>query len=92
VTLNDLERRNGLILRYFTKFGSFRGALRKTVEDTAKLDQIWCMGRSRRDMPIRMTSSRSKVKVTELPKLRKLRFSTSVSSAVFAWSSKLMVV
>jgi len=29
VTLNDLERRNGLILRYFTEFGSFRGALRK---------------------------------------------------------------
>jgi len=30
VTLNDLERRNGLTLRYFTEFGSFRGALRKT--------------------------------------------------------------
>jgi len=28
VTFNDLERRNGP-LRYFTKFGSFRGALRK---------------------------------------------------------------
>jgi len=27
VTLNDLERRNGLIiLRYFTEFGSFRDA------------------------------------------------------------------
>ena len=33
VTLNDLERRNGLIaviLRYFIDFGSFRGALRKS--------------------------------------------------------------
>jgi len=31
VTLNDLELRNGpLILRYFTEFGSFRGALRKS--------------------------------------------------------------
>ena len=31
VTLNDLERRNGLILRYFfIEFGSFRGALRKS--------------------------------------------------------------
>ena len=31
VTLNDLERRNiDLILRYFTEFGSFRGALRKS--------------------------------------------------------------
>jgi len=28
VTLNDLERRNGPYLRYFTEFGSFRGALR----------------------------------------------------------------
>jgi len=24
VTLNDTERRNGLILRYFAEFGSFR--------------------------------------------------------------------
>jgi len=30
VTLNDLERRNGLILRYFTEIGGFRGALRKS--------------------------------------------------------------
>ena len=31
VTLNDLERRiMALILRYFTEFGSFRGALRKS--------------------------------------------------------------
>ena len=40
-----------------------------------------------------VTSTRStvKVKVTELPKLRKVHFSRSVSSAVFAWSSKVMV-
>jgi len=31
VTLNDLERRNGLILRYFNKLGSFRGALRNSA-------------------------------------------------------------
>jgi len=30
VTLNDLERRNGIILRYFSKFGSLPGALRKS--------------------------------------------------------------
>ena len=30
VTLNGLERCNALILRYFTEFGSFRGALRKS--------------------------------------------------------------
>ena len=29
VTLNDLERRNGLYLALFTEFGSFRGALPK---------------------------------------------------------------
>jgi len=30
VTLNDRERQNGFILCYFTEFGSFRGALRKS--------------------------------------------------------------
>jgi len=39
-----------------------------------------------------VTSTRSKVKVKEVPKLRKLHFSRSVSSAVFAWSSELMVI
>jgi len=38
-----------------------------------------------------VTLTRSKVKVTELPKLQKLHFSRSISSAVLAWSSKLMV-
>jgi len=30
VTLNDLERRNGVVLRYFSEFASFRRALRKS--------------------------------------------------------------
>jgi len=30
VTLNDLERRNGPYLRYFTEFSIFRDALRKS--------------------------------------------------------------
>ena len=40
-----------------------------------------------------MTSTRSKVKVkiTELLKFRKLHFSRSISSAILAWSSRLMV-
>ena len=38
-----------------------------------------------------VTSTRSKVKVTELPNLQKVHFSRSVSSAISAWSSKLMV-
>ena len=37
------------------------------------------------------TRSKVKVKVTELPKLRKVHFSRSISSATSAWSSKLMV-
>jgi len=30
VTLNDLKRRNGRYLGYFSEIGSFRGALRKS--------------------------------------------------------------
>ena len=30
VILNDLERCNPIILRYFAEFGSFRGQLRKS--------------------------------------------------------------
>jgi len=36
VTLNDLERRNGLILLYFIEFGSFQDAMRKSGEDIKK--------------------------------------------------------
>ena len=62
-------------------------------ESFSNLDLIWCVGRPRPDMRISVTSIRSKikVKVTELPKLRKLHFSRSISSAVLAWNSKLMV-
>jgi len=31
VTLNNLKRHNGLTVRYFAEFGSFRGPLRKSV-------------------------------------------------------------
>ena len=37
------------------------------------------------------TLSKVKVKVTDLPNLRKLHFSGSISSSVLAWSSKRMV-
>jgi len=30
VTLNDLDRRNGRFLRYFSDFGSYQRALRKS--------------------------------------------------------------
>jgi len=59
----------------------------------SNFDLIWCVGRSRSDMRTSMTSTRSKVKVkvTGLLKFRKLHFSTSMSSAISAWSSKLMI-
>jgi len=37
MTLNGVV---ALILRYFTEFGSFRGALQKAVEDIPKLSAI----------------------------------------------------
>jgi len=38
VTLNDLERRNGLYFAFFAELGSFQGALRiKVVEDIPEL-------------------------------------------------------
>jgi len=37
------------------------------------------------------TRSKVKVKVTKLVKLQKLHFSRFISSAIFAWSSKLTV-
>jgi len=52
---------------------------------------IWCVGRLRPHMCTSVTSTRSKIKVTELPKLQKLHFSRSTSSAILAWSSKLTV-
>jgi len=54
---------------------------------------IWCVGRPRPHMRTSVTSTRSKVKVkvTKLPNLRKVHFSRSISSAISAWSSKLMV-
>jgi len=38
-----------------------------------------------------LTRSKVKVKVTGLLKFRKLHFSRSISSAILAWSSKMMV-
>jgi len=43
VTLNGLERRNGVILRYFSKFGSFRGALRKSSHSLSHLLMSSCL-------------------------------------------------
>jgi len=42
VTLNELERRNGVILRYFSEIGSFRGALRKSSRSLSHLLMSSC--------------------------------------------------
>ena len=42
VTLNDLERRNGVILRYFTEIGSFRGARHKSSRSLSHLLMSSC--------------------------------------------------
>ena len=64
-----------------------------STKSFSDFDLIWSVGRPRPDMHTSVTSTQSKVtvKVTELPKLRKLHFSRSISFAVLTWSSKLMV-
>jgi len=54
------------------------------------LSLIWYVGGPRPDMRTSVTSTRSKVKVTDLLQFRKLHFSTSTSSAILAWRSQLM--
>ena len=45
VTLNDLERRNGVILRYLSEFGWLPGALRKSSRSLSHLLMSSCQGR-----------------------------------------------
>jgi len=70
-----------------------RPSVRTSTESFSDFHLIWCVGRPRPHMRTSVTSTRSKVevKVTELPKLRKVHFSRSISSAISARSSKLMV-
>jgi len=68
-------------------------SVRTSTKSFSDFHLIWCVGRHWPHIRTSVTSTRSKVKVkvTELSKLRKVHFSRSISSAVFAWSSKLMV-
>ena len=43
VTLNDLERRNGVILRYFSEFRLLPGALRKSSRSLSYLLMSSCL-------------------------------------------------
>ena len=72
---------------------SVRPYVRMSTKSYSDFHLIWCVGRPRPLMRTSVTSTRSKVKVkvTELPKLRKVHFSRSISSAILAWSSKLTV-
>jgi len=65
--------------------------VRTSTKSFSNFHLIWCVGRPRPHMRTSVTSTRSKVKVTELPKLQKVHFSRSTSSAILAWSSKLMI-
>jgi len=56
-----------------------------STKSFSNFDLIWCVGGPRPNMRIKV-----KVKVTELLKFQKLHFSRYISSAIFAWSSKLM--
>ena len=51
VTLNDLERRNGVILRCFSKFGYLPGALRKSSRSLSHLLMSSCHRLASRHMP-----------------------------------------
>jgi len=73
-----------------------RPSVRTFTKSFSDFHLIWCVGRPQPriySMRTSVTSARSKVKVkvTELPKLRKVHISRSISSAILAWSSKLMV-
>ena len=59
VTLNDLERRNGVILRYFSEFRWLLGALRKSSRSLSHLLMSSCIFSERvRYMlsPVRLSS------------------------------------
>jgi len=43
VTLDDLERRNGVILRYFSEFAFLPGALRKSSRSLSHLLMSSCI-------------------------------------------------
>jgi len=70
-----------------------RATIRLGIGPHSSFDLIRCVGRLQPHTCTSMTSTPSKVnvKVMELLKLWKSHFSRSISSAVFAWSSKLIV-
>ena len=72
---------------------SVRPYVRMSTKCFSNFHLIWFVGRPRPHMRTSVTLTRSnvRVKVTELPKLRKLHFSTSISSVILSWSSKLMI-
>jgi len=78
-------------VRHHAKFCGDRPSGRPATKSCSDFYLIWCVGRSRSDVCTSVTSTWSKVKVTQLQKFRKLHFSKSISSTILVWSSKLMV-
>jgi len=72
---------------------SVRPSVRTSTKSFSDFHAIWCVCRPRPHMRTNVTSTRSKVKikVTDLLKLWKVHFSRSISSAILAWSSKVMI-
>jgi len=79
--LGHRQAPNGLELR----------CVHTSTKSFSNFDLIWSVGRPQPDMCTSVTLTQSKVKVMELLKFWKLHFSRSISSAIFAWSSKLTV-
>ena len=67
-------------------------SVRTSTKSFSDFHLISYVGIPRPHMRTSVTSTRSKVKVKvmELPNLRKVHFSRSISSAILVWSSKLM--
>ena len=89
--LNNLDWNSGVSVRPPYVHPYIHPYIHKVFSD---FHLIWCVGRPRPDMRTSLTSTRSKVKgrVTELPKLRKVHFSRSISSAGFLWTLNWLLV
>ena len=66
-------------------------SVRTSTKRFSDFNVIWCVGRPRPDMRTSVTSTQSKVSVTELLKFQKLHFPRSISYAILAGSSKWVV-
>jgi len=83
VTLNDLERRNGVILRYFSEFGWLPGALRKRSRSLSHLLMSSCYVRYMLS-PVRLSVCRLQ---RSCALLRRFEFSAIFLRHLVPWPS-----